>query len=997
VEGHLYTLADRFYLIRTKDALKEVSHLSAEADPDDPAITAIQEELDYIVAGIEFVWLGLYRSDGTILAGTEDSPRSVSDREILRAIKETENLVIDDTSVGSEGLEIVMGLPVSPETPTAPDSSYYLLGSYRYNILSDILNTINVGADGTAFIINQNGRLMAHKEQERVSGGERLGRDPASKPTEPKELILMTGDQTGSAIISSPEGKIIFSYTPIRGTRWFLGIRAYHANFMGPLKNAILISCIATIAALVIFTLIFSALLRRIFSQPLSSITSNALNLASGIFENKLPPEIVSRQDEIGRLGSAYLSMSDSIRHVIGDIGELTKSARSGSLNERAPLEIHQGDYHLIIAGINAMMDVFCSHLNTIPAALALFSSEAAPLYINKDMEEVLKRHNFRKDDPRLLSTILEKPDWYALFDPREGLGSFRDDVNIPGPGGKIFNYTVTLQRILDERSVMMILQDVSQLTGARIDAEAASTAKSNFLATMSHEMRTPMNAIIGMTNLAKSSNEVDRKNYCLEKIENASNHLLGVINDVLDMSKIEANKFELSIHEFNFEKMLQRITNVITSRLEEKHQRFAIHIDREIPSNLVGDELRLAQVITNLLSNAVKFTPEDGLIRCNIKALIKTGEDLTIEVSVSDTGIGMNEEQQTRLFGSFQQADSSISRRFGGTGLGLAISKRIVEMMNGVIGVESKIGEGSTFTFTAELKKGGEEAEALLSGINRNRLRILAVDDDPDILEYFSGIMDRFGISCDTAKSGNEALALTEQKGVYSIYFIDWKMEGMDGIELSQRLNNIIKINAERNVSKSGGIAQPQSVVIMISAVDWAAIEPNAKAAGVAKFLSKPLFASDILDVINECLGKPEKESSGYGEEGCFENHTILLAEDVEINREIVLSLLEPTGLTIDCAENGSEALKTFKVNPDKYQMIFMDVHMPEMNGYEATRCIRALEIPWAKKIPIVAMTANVFREDIERCLESGMNDHVGKPLDFQEVLNKLHKYLGI
>jgi CheY-like chemotaxis protein len=294
-------------------------------------------------------------------------------------------------------------------------------------------------------------------------------------------------------------------------------------------------------------------------------------------------------------------------------------------------------------------------------------------------------------------------------------------------------------------------------------------------------------------------------------------------------------------------------------------------------------------------------------------------------------------------------------------------------------------MGEGSTFTFTAELEKGSDETPAEFSGLDLKALRVLAVDDDPDILEYFAGIMERFGISCDTAKNGEDALALLQNRGPYSIYFIDWKMDGMDGMELTRRLNT---------AEKAKEAAQP--VVIMISAADWINIEPEAKAAGVVKFLPKPLFASDILDTINGCLGKTKQEkSSVYGEPGSFDGHTIMLAEDVEINREIVQALLEPTGLTIDCAENGVEALEKFTQNPEKYVMIFMDVHMPEMDGYEATRRIRALETPRAKTIPIVAMTANVFKEDIERCLKSGMNGHIGKPIDFDEVLEVLRNYL--
>jgi CheY-like chemotaxis protein len=531
-----------------------------------------------------------------------------------------------------------------------------------------------------------------------------------------------------------------------------------------------------------------------------------------------------------------------------------------------------------------------------------------------------------------------------------------------------------------------MVLSDVTMLTRARTDAEAASTAKSNFLANMSHEMRTPMNAIIGMTTLAKSSNTIERKDYCLNKIENASGHLLGVINDVLDMSKIEANKFDLSYQDFDFEKMLQKVVNVISSRVEEKHQIFHVRLDNKIPHSLVGDDQRLTQVIANLLSNAVKFTPEAGTIRLKSTLVKEEAGLFTIQVEVVDTGIGISDEQKARLFSSFQQADSSISRKFGGTGLGLAISKRIVEMMGGSIWVTSKQNEGSTFGFTFRAKKGsGEPSSLLKSGVNRDNLRILAVDDDPDIQDYFREIMQRFKIHCDIAGNGEEALAHLRANGSYDIYFIDWKMPGMDGIELSRRIKGETPL-------------QDKSVVIMISATEWSTIEKDARSAGVSKFIPKPLFASALMDMINECLGSQAKATEADTPilDGCFKGRRILLAEDIEINREIVISLLEPTLIEVECAENGLEAVEKFRAAPEKYEMIFMDVHMPEMDGYEATRQIRAFEaVSPRKQVPIVAMTANVFRQDVERCLEAGMNDHVGKPLDFSEVLAKLHQYL--
>jgi CheY-like chemotaxis protein len=523
-------------------------------------------------------------------------------------------------------------------------------------------------------------------------------------------------------------------------------------------------------------------------------------------------------------------------------------------------------------------------------------------------------------------------------------------------------------------------------LAQAKLDAEAASFAKSNFLANMSHEMRTPMNAIIGMTSLAKSSSDIARKDYCLEKIENASSHLLGVINDVLDMSKIEANKFDLSFTEFNFEKLLQKAVNVINSRVEEKRQNFNVRLDKDIPRMMIGDEQRISQVITNLLSNAVKFTPERGSLWLTIHPVKEEAGLCTIQVDIRDTGIGISEEQQSLLFASFQQADSSISRRFGGTGLGLAISKRIVDMMGGSIWVQSKPGEGSTFSFTMEVRRGGETTEGLLNpGVNRDNIRILAVDDDPDVRACFIDIMERLEIAGDAVSGGEEACAVIEQKGPYDICFVDWKMPGMDGIELARRLTA---------QGKSG------AVILMLSAAEWSSVEEEAGEAGVRTFLSKPLFPSTLADSINDCLGGESPKTvgeKGTANQACFQGFRILLAEDIEINREIVLSLLEPTLLDIDCAENGAEAVRLFEDAPDRYRMIFMDVHMPEMDGYEATRRIRALDNAYAKRIPIVAMTANVFQQDIEKCLAAGMNDHIGKPLDFNDVLAKLRKYLFI
>jgi len=511
--------------------------------------------------------------------------------------------------------------------------------------------------------------------------------------------------------------------------------------------------------------------------------------------------------------------------------------------------------------------------------------------------------------------------------------------------------------------------------------AEQANRSKSAFLANMSHEIRTPLNAIIGMTSIGAASAEMERMLYCFTRIEDASKHLLGVINDILDISKIEAGKFELSSTEFTFEKMLARVVTVNNFRVREKRQELTLQIDPHIPKAMVGDEQRLAQVITNLLGNAVKFTPEEGSIRIDTRFCGEENGVCTIEISVTDTGIGISPDQQEHLFQAFHQAEASTSRKFGGTGLGLAISKSIVEMMGGRIWVVSELGKGATFAFTVQAKRGEEKQKTLPSW---SGVRALAVDDDDVTPGYIKEIIESFGGSCDTAGSARDALRMIERNGGYSIYFVDYRMPASSGAEFTRALRGI----------KGGAGKAP---VVMISAIEWNAIEEEAKNAGVDMFLPKPLFPSMIMDVVHKCLGisQAERENVRPNVAGEFEGRHILLAEDVEINREIVLTLLEPTRLAIDCAENGAEAVRMFRAAPDKYDMVFMDVQMPEMDGYEATQTIRGFDHPRAKTIPIVAMTANVFREDVEKCLAAGMNCHVGKPLNFSDVLDRLRTFL--
>jgi len=372
------------------------------------------------------------------------------------------------------------------------------------------------------------------------------------------------------------------------------------------------------------------------------------------------------------------------------------------------------------------------------------------------------------------------------------------------------------------------------ELAVALEKAQAASQAKSDFLANMSHEIRTPMNAIIGMTNIAKTTPNAGRKDYALGRIEDASKHLLGVINDILDMSKIEANKLELHPVTFNFESLLKKVINIINFRIAEKNQKFAVSIDENIPSMLTCDDQRLAQVITNLLSNSVKFTPEYGMI--SLVASLESDENDVCEIrfDVTDTGIGISDEQLSRLFKPFEQAESSTTRKYGGTGLGLALSKRIVELMGGDITVSSSPGDGSKFSFTVKAERPKEERDNALQAeteVYSDNIRALVVDNDDDIREYFVDIAMRFGIDCETAASCEEALSLFDAGESYDICFVDWGMPGMGGIELSRRIR---EINDD-----------DETMIVMISSTDWQDIKVEAIDAGIERFLAKPVFLS--------------------------------------------------------------------------------------------------------------------------------------------------------
>ena len=517
----------------------------------------------------------------------------------------------------------------------------------------------------------------------------------------------------------------------------------------------------------------------------------------------------------------------------------------------------------------------------------------------------------------------------------------------------------------------------------------ASTKAKSEFLSRMSHEIRTPMNAIIGMAAIARKSDDLTKVKYALDKIDGSSKQLLSIINDVLDMSKIDSGKFEISLEPFSFDKMLQNVINVVQVKVDEKHQTLHFELENVFTRKVISDELRLSQVLINLLGNAVKFTPTEGHITLKVSNTAVDAESFLLRVEVVDTGVGISQEGQKRLFNQFEQADNSISRKYGGTGLGLAISKNIINLMGGDIWVESVEGHGAAFIFELKTNWGEELSIAMEPAGETRPLRILVVDDAPDVLEYFSTVLDSFSYICETAPSGAEAVQKAIQRkdegSPFDAYLIDWNMPGMNGGATAKAIRELSDENA---------------IIIMISVADWSDIEEQAKAVGITNFLAKPVMPSTLFNAIQELakgkLGKPKpaKEQRKID----WSNKTILLAEDIEINREIIFSLLQDSGLNIISAENGSVAVELFTASPDQFDLIFMDVQMPIMDGLTATRTIRALaDIPKAATIPIVAMTANAFKEDQEMSMAAGMNGHIAKPIEVSVLFDTLAHYFDM
>ena len=529
-------------------------------------------------------------------------------------------------------------------------------------------------------------------------------------------------------------------------------------------------------------------------------------------------------------------------------------------------------------------------------------------------------------------------------------------------------------------------LEQKQALSDALETAEQANRAKTAFLSNMSHEIRTPMNAIIGLNNIAANDPETtDKIREYLDKIGSSAEHLLYLINDILDMSRIESGRMTIKNEEFSFSELLATVNTLISGQCSDQGLDYHCHIQGEVDNYYVGDKTKLRQVLINILSNAVKFTPAGGSVDFTVERTARFENQSALCFTIRDTGIGMSKEYLPKIFDTFSQEDSSTTSKYGSSGLGMAITKSIVEMMNGTIEVDSEKGKGTTFVVTVTLTNGADRDEEDETDIRPDELSVLIVDDDPVACEHAKLVLEKAGIASETGASGMEAIDKIKvrhaRREPYNLILVDWQMPEMDGVETTRRMREIIG---------------HESAIIILTAYRWDDILEEALGVGVDSFIPKPLFASTLLDEFKSAI---QRKGIRYGKKknkADLDGRQILLAEDIEINAEIMLMVLETRNIKADLAVNGKIALEMFKEHePGYYDAILMDMRMPEMDGLEATRAIRALDRPDAKEIPIIALTANAFDEDVQRSLQAGLDAHLSKPVQPEALFETLESLI--
>ncbi len=750
---------------------------------------------------------------------------------------------------------------------------------------------------------------------------------------------------------------------------WYIASSAYLDEFQASAK--VLKRKILFIGVLIlILSLILAFYLIRKMIRPITDLSNITKDIANGNYSKRVN---ITSDDEIGKLAKNFNKMIDNIQDFIDNLDKKVQEKTA---------QLKRSQYYQQ-AIMNSQTNIV---LTTDGKEMKTANRSFFKFFDVKDLDEFVKRYG-----RCICDTFIEENGY--LKKEIDGLSWINYVIKNPNlqhkamikRGNKRHIFSVSAHEFKFEGETLKtaVFNDITELEEAKNKALEATRLKSEFLANMSHEIRTPMNGIIGMAHLALMTNLDEKQRHYIKKIDSSAKNLLGIINDILDFSKIEAGKLDIEKVEFDLFEVVDNVINIVAIKAHEKNLELIVDYGKDVGHNFYGDSLRIAQILTNLMNNAVKFT-EKGEVGLYIKKVRKN----RFRFEVRDTGIGLTKEQQKKLFKAFSQADGSTTRKYGGTGLGLAISKQLVHLMNGKIWVESEYGKGSSFFFEIDL----EERDQDIKIHKFPNKKVLIVDDSSSWHEILQNTLEMFDLEVEHAYGGEEACKkIIDENRSYDLILMDWNMPDINGIEATKKIKEYCK-----NIHTK----EPPSI-IMTSAYRYERVVVEAREVGIEIFLQKPInllalnralckvFLHQDIEIDTSTKQQSKKEDLDIS---VLDGSKILLVEDNETNQEIIKGLLEESGIVIDIANNGKEGVDKVKANPTKYELILMDIQMPIMGGFEATKLIKEIN----SSIPIVALTANAMVEDIEKTKKAGMVEHINKPIDVEKLYSTLLKYIS-
>ena len=937
-------LQDKVHLQAYQAKMKELFHLERFAFVD-------EDGLVYTARGMEED-LADYAFDHTTLSGPEISVKNVTgaDKKAIIAVP------VKDISFRGKKftvcyMQIDMPVLLQGASMAAQDSGATFCNIYTSEGIA-LSNTVLGGLAVEDNLLE----ALAKAEYETGYSYERVAED------------FREGNR-GTASFTYDGIQETLSYVPVEGTDWLLtylvrdSLISERIRFVsdGIIRKSLIQSLLAALVLAAMFAFVFRQMREnaRLELEKETSETANRVKQQELEQRISLQEQLLAQKEEQEKQEKMITALASDYRSVY--YLELDKNLGMVYQSRTDMDGLKQGETFPYLEAVTA----YCNKYVTEPYR------EEFMRFVQPDaIREGLKQS--RVISYRYLINVDGKESYEAVRFAGVRHPEDRDDHVVHNVGACFADVDVETRRDITQREA---------LSEALTEAEQASKAKTAFLSNMSHEIRTPMNAIIGLNNIALNEPDIsDKTREYLTKIGGSAQHLLGIINDILDMSRIESGRMVIKNEEFSFAKNLEQVNTIISGQCRDKGLQYDCRLAGKIDDYYIGDGVKLKQVMINILGNAVKFTPEGGKVTLQIEEGPRFDGKATLKMTFADTGVGMSKDYLPHLFDAFSQEDSSSTSKYGSTGLGMPITKSIVELMNGHIEVDSEKGKGTVFTVTVTLGESQHKPEALRSGeLNPHEMSVLAIDDDTIALEHAKIVLGQTGISCEVAQSGEEAVEMVRMRHArredYDLILVDWKMPEMDGVETTRQIRAIV------------GNDTP---IIILTSYNWDDVVDEAKNAGVDTFVPKPLFAASVLDEFREAFKL--KNAAMTVKRADLKGRRVLLAEDVPVNAEIMMMVLAMREIDADLAENGRIAVDKFLEHPaGYYDAILMDMRMPEMDGLEATRTIRACGREDAKKIPIIALTANAFDEDVQRSLQAGLNAHLSKPVEPEALFDTL------